>query len=432
MLRSVRRIQGDTLGFLQSMARQHGPVVQFPVPGAGTYLVAGAEPVRRVLVTNARAYGKATLQYRTLSLVTGEGLLAADTEAWRAQRPVVQPAFHADAVDRTAAHVDAAVRALVADWDRAVAAGREVDVEPAMLQAAMAVVRAALLDAGSNADVRALTTATARALEIVLARASTPGALLPLGWTPAGRRLSRAVRGLDAVVSDLVVERRRRAYRTGEYGADLLGLLLAAGLPPRQVRDQVVTFIVAGHETVATALTWALDLLARDEPVAARLAAEADGVLGDRPLDVRLLPRLPYARAVLDEVLRLYPPAWLLTRRARVDDELAGARIPAGSLLILSPWLVHRDPECWADPDAFRPDRFLPDAQRPAPLHYLPFGAGPRICIGRDMALLEGVLVLAALARRYRFGTDRTAPAPPLAQVTIRPRGGVRLRLRAR
>jgi cytochrome P450 len=220
----------------------------------------------------------------------------------------------------------------------------------------------------------------------------------------------------------------------------MLDLLLATRdedgrtLSAREVRDQVVTFIVAGHETVASALTWAWDLLAHHPEAAARLRAEADALDGPATFDD--LPRLPFAAAVLDETLRLYPPAWVITRRALEDDELAGVPVAANALVIVSPWLVHRHASAWDRPEEFDPSRFLDEsgARRRdvvASPAYLPFGAGPRLCIGRDMALLEGVLVLASLARAVDLEAVGPSPrAVPL--VTVRPDGGLPLRLHLR
>ena len=220
-------------------------------------------------------------------------------------------------------------------------------------------------------------------------------------------------------------------------GHDMLDLLRGVrdedgrGLDPAEIRDQVVTFIVAGHETVASAMTWAWALLARDQDVQDALAGEARTVLGDRAASWDDVERLPYARAVLDETLRLYPPAWLITRRAGEDDEIAGHRIPAGSIVILSPWLLHRHPRVWQEPARFRPERFLTgEVDREA---FIPFGAGPRLCIGRDFSYVEGVLMLASLAREFRVQLPEGRSVPRAdALVTLRPVGGLPLRVTVR
>lgn len=419
MLRAAPRMLRAPLGFLESVAERYGPVAQFPIPGRPVYLVTGPAGVQRVLAGNARAYGKATVQYESLALVTGEGLLAADTDTWRQHRRVVQPAFHQEAVGAVAGHVADAVDRLDRRW--AGARGSVRDVEPDLLDLAIEVVGGALFGADLSPRSRELAAATTAALERVVARARSP---LPRR-TP-GRRLTRARATLDDAVAGLVAARQSRPRPT-EEGADLLDLLLASSLTPAEVRDEVVTFVVAGHETIASALTWGSGLLAAAPDVAARLRTEARSVLPDREQAVTLADaaRLPYARAVLDEALRLYPPAWVITRRALSGDVLEGHEVPAGAMVILSPWVSHRAAAHWPEPQAFRPDRFLGGA-RPAAGTYLPFGAGPRQCIGRDLALLEGTLALAALARRYSLRATGPLPAPR-AQVALRPHHGMQL-----
>jgi cytochrome P450 len=235
----------------------------------------------------------------------------------------------------------------------------------------------------------------------------------------------------------LGVVRRRRAAGLDPEAADVLALLLRAadaegGLDEREVRDELVTLVIAGHETVASCLTWALLLLARHPDVQDRLAAELAGLPDGRRPGWGDLGALPYARAVVDEALRLYPPAWVVTRRALEDDVVDGVAVPAGTLVLLSPWLLHRRPESWPDPLRFDPERFLgTDASRGAPRgDYVPFGAGPRLCIGRDVALVQAVLVLATLLRGRRVERpDDGVPVHVDALVTLRPRGGLPLRL---
>jgi len=349
----------------------------------------------------------------------------------------VQPAFHRDSLAQVGRHVADAVERLLARWKAA--DGEVVDVDEAMMRLALEVVGESLFGSDLTGDAERLAAATLDALEVVVRKARSP---LPMPLrvpTPSNIVLRRAVRQLDDAVDAMLAERARRPVSDGRT-PDMLDLLLATRdedgrtLSAREVRDQVVTFIVAGHETVASALTWAWDLLAHHPEAAARLRAEADALDGPATFDD--LPRLPFAAAVLDETLRLYPPAWVITRRALEDDELAGVPVAANALVIVSPWLVHRHASAWDRPEEFDPSRFLDEsgARRRdvvASPAYLPFGAGPRLCIGRDMALLEGVLVLASLARAVDLEAVGPSPrAVPL--VTVRPDGGLPLRLHLR
>jgi cytochrome P450 len=438
MLRSFGEIRTDPIAFLTRMRAAYGDVLQLPIPDPPTYLVTDPEAVRRVLVTNARGYGKRTLQYTTLSLVTGDGLLIAGTDTWRPARRLVQPAFHRDTLALVGAHVTEGVDRLLARW--AQRDGQIVDVDEAMMHLALEVVGASLFGSDLSGDAARLAAATLEALDVVIKKARFP-LPVPLSVpTPSNVVLRRAVRQLDDAVDAMLAERATRPLPEGAPARDMLDLLLLTRdddgrtLSSREVRDQVVTFIVAGHETVASALTWAWDLLATHPEAADRVRAEADALGGPPTFDD--LPRLPYAAAVMDETLRLYPPAWVITRRALEDDVLGGVPVAANSLVIVSPWLVHRHESAWERPEEFDPTRFLTDAGErrrdiAAATAYIPFGAGPRLCIGRDMALLEGTLVLAALVRAVTFFAVQDSPRPvPL--VTVRPDGGLPLRIRMR
>jgi cytochrome P450 len=243
------------------------------------------------------------------------------------------------------------------------------------------------------------------------------------------------VKTLDEAVYAIVEQRRRDG--TGHH--DLLSMLLAArdeetgeGMSDAQLRDEMVTLIVAGHETVASALTWAWYLLAQHPDAERRLHDELAAVLGVRPPAVQDLPTLPYTRMVVEETLRLYPPAWLITRRALKTDEIGGYGIPAGALVVVSPYLTHRHPSFWENPERFEPERFAPERSERPRFAYFPFGGGPRLCIGNNFALMEAQLVLAAVAQRYRLELARNTPVEVVPGVTLRPRGGLPVRLHKR
>ena len=436
MLRDIARIFRDPLAYLTGIRAEFGPVVAFPTRPTPAWLVDDPDAVDRVLRTNAGNYTKQTVQYGALSLLTGDGLLTADNPQWLPRRREVGPAFHRGTLDRLVGCVDTAADGLDADLAAQLATaparhtGRTVDVDGPLMRATLDVVSRGLFSAElSRGDATGpdIAGAVLDGLEEVIRRATRP-VHAPRGWpTPGNRRLARSLATLDDAV-DQVVTSRVGAPPPAE--PDVLDLLLAAVADPRGVRDEAVTLVVAGHETVASAMEWAAHLLATHPDVQDRVAAEAAAVLaGPGTPTLADLARLPLARAVLDETLRLYPPAWVVTRRATEDDELAGHRLPAGTLVIVSPWVRHRDPAVWDDPARFDPDRFLdadPGAGRPTAA-YLPFGIGPRLCIGRDFALLEATLLLARLTLRWRLAPvpgHRVVPSP---RVTVRPRGGLPL-----
>lgn len=411
MLRETPAIRRDPLDFLARMRDDFGDVVQFPIPRPATYLVASAAGAQQVLVQRPGGYDKDTIQYRSLSMVTGDGLLTAPNDRWRAQRPVVQPAFHHSFLPTVARVVGEETGHLVDRWSR-LPAGAVVDVEAAMMELALRVVGRSLFADDLSGSTVALAHATLAALDVVIKRSRVPIAI-PGAWpTPANRRLDRSMRELEAAVERLMAGRTPSAD-----SALLLDLILTQpGWSRRQMRDQIVTFLVAGHETAASGLTWALWLLATNP---------------DRQFPPATVAVGEYARACAEEALRLYPPAWVISRNAVQCDDIDGIEIPAGALVITSPYLVHRDERHWPDPQRFDPVRFLgrlPADQRAA---YLPFGAGPRLCIGRDFARWEMAEVLTHLLVAFEWAP--VGPPPRLLpSVTLRPAGGLLLALSAR
>lgn len=419
MVRVIPAIRRDPLDYLRQLVARYGDLVAFPMPRGAVLLVNDPAGARRVLQDNPRNYSKRTVQYAALTAVTGSGLLTSDGAAWRAHRRIVQPAFHHEAIERLAGHAVGAGERLRAAWD---AAGpwRPLDADTEIMRAMLALVGRGLFAADLDATGGRTVAAVDAALHLLVRRAASP---VPASWpTPSRYRLRRAVREIDRTVGELVT-----AGRSAPPAGSVLGLLLAAAdageLSAAEVRDEVVTLVIAGYETVASCLTWTLSLLADHPDRQQDLAAELDAVLAGRPPGWDDLARLPVTRAVVDEALRLYPPAWVITRRAVDADVIAGVAVPAGTLVILSPWLLHRRPADWPDPLRFDPGRFLPPEGSAAPRgSYLPFGLGPRLCIGRDLALAEAVLVLATLLRGRRVTRPPGIATPhPEALVTLRP-----------
>lgn len=386
MLRGFATIRNNPLQFLHRTWLQFGDIAQFPIPNPPTYLVTDPRAANRVLQGNHRNYGKRTLQYQRLALLTGYGLLAADTDQWRGQRPIVQPAFGADLPDRVRAESEAAAKELATTWT----AGEIVDVDQAMQELSLVIVGRVMFGTDLRGQAADLARATLEGLEVVVRRSRSPIAAPPNIPTKTNRQLARANAELDEAVDRML----QHPAPTGT----LLAELQKADIPRQEVRDQIVTFLVAGHETVASALGWSLFLLAKHPTN----AASAD---------------------VFNEALRLFPPAWLITRQALGEDTLCDADIAPGSLIIISPYLVHRHRPTWPEPHAFRPGREYP---RHA---FIPFGAGPRMCIGRGMSLIEGEVVLDVLRERFRFEPTATPQLRP--EVTLRPVGGLPLRLAA-
>lgn len=424
MLRAFGSVRADPLGFLVEARERYGDLVAFPVPGPPVLLVNDPADVRQVLQTGARHWGKATVQYSSLARVTGPGLLASSEPTWIEHRRVAAPAFHHRRIAAVADQVRAAAREAVHGWGLP-AEGAVVDVAELALRTALDVVGRALFSADLSGRAHRLLEATSDAAQHVVALARS---VVPVpAWVPTrvNVRLRRVSGELDRLCDELIQGRRRRGGTS--HGDDLLGLLLDGGLCDREVRDELVTMVVAGHETVAASLAWTLMLLAEDHVAQDRLRSELLAHDGPVPM-VGTTGAVPWSRAVVDESLRLYPPAWVVSRRSTAPDVLAGRRVPVGTTAIISPWVLHRTAASWPVPAAFRPDRFLNGTVTAARSDYLPFGLGPRLCIGRDFALGEMVVVLGELLRAHRVSCPTGWARPqPQALLAVHPRGGMAL-----
>ena len=427
MARAFRSVRADPLTFLTEVSARFGDLVSFPVPGPPALLVNDPEAARHVLQTSARNWGKDTVQYAALARVTGPGLLASSEPSWIEHRRLAAPAFHhqrlASVGDQVRAAAEAAVTARLGG--SAFRSGDVVDVASLTHRIGLDAVGRALFSADLSGQAEQLLRATSDSADLVvrLGRSVLPRAQ----WTPTrtNLRLRSTRHRLDASAAEIIAQRRERSSTDGSHGDDLLGLLIDSDLTDTEIRDELVTMVIAGHETVAASLAWTLMLLAEHQPTQDRLRAELAGHTGPVSL-VGHRDALPWTRAVIDEALRLYPPAWALSRRSYGPDVVGGHDVPAGTLVIISPWLVHRRDPPWSDPLAFRPERFLdPAAARSA---YLPFGQGPRLCIGREFALGEMVLVLSELLRDHRVDVPPGWSRPAAqAQVAVHPRGGMPL-----
>jgi len=429
MARAFRSIRADPLSFLVEVSERFGDLVAFPVPGAPALLVNDPADVRHVLQTSARHWGKQTVQYAALARVTGPGLLASSEPNWIEHRRLAAPAFHhqrLEAVgDQVRAAADEAITARLAG--SLSASGAVVDVAALTHRIGLDAVGRALFSTDLSGQAQQLLDATSDAARLVvrLGRSILPTA----AWapTPLNLRLRSTRHRLDVISAELIAQRRARGRLSpaGSHGDDLLGLLLDSDLTDSEISDELVTMVIAGHETVAAALAWTLMLLAEHQPAQDRVRAELAGHPGPVPM-LGHKNRLPWTRAVVDEALRLFPPAWAISRRSQQADVIGGHAVPAGTLVIISPWLHHRRTASWADPLAFQPERFLDaGAGRSG---YLPFGQGPRLCIGREFALGEMVMVLSRLLPSYRLGLPPGWSRPaPQAQVAVHPRGGMPL-----
>jgi cytochrome P450 len=420
-------------GFLaRSAAAYDSEVIHYRLARTDVFFMKHPDLIREVLVTRQHDFGLGRgLQW--VKLFLGEGLLTSEGEFHTRQRRLSQPAFHRQRITGYGRIMtDYAARARDTWSD-----GQVLQFDREIMSVTLAIVGKALFDAevGGEADEIAESLGTVLGL---FPRFALPfrGVLqkLPL---PSNRRFTRAVARLDATVYRMIAERRRDPRDRG----DLLSMLLLAqdvegdggSMTDRHLRDEVMTLLLAGHETTSNALTWTFYLLSQNPEHAARLHQELDTVLQGRLPTVEDLPSLPFAERVLSESMRLFPPAWGMGRRVLRDVEMGGFHIPAEALVSVSPFVTHRDPRWWPDPERFDPDRFAPEAKAARPrFAYFPFGGGARQCIGEPFAWMEGVLVLATLAQKWRFDLAPGHRVEPQALVTLRPRYGMRLVARRR
>jgi cytochrome P450 len=436
---SALDLRRDPLGTMVRAQRDHGDVVRFALgprrAGRSLYAVFHPDAVRRVLATEADRYRKDTVFYEELRSALGDGLLNSQDERWLRQRRFVQPLFTRRRIAGYAESMADEAAGLVDWWRSLAAAGTVIDVHAEMSRLTLRIVGRLLF----GADVEHATPAVRYAFPIlgghVRRRAFAP-VRVPHDWpTPANRRAARAQRTIRGVCDDLIA--RRRAEPGGAGGDDLLSLLVEArdgaeALDDTEIRDQILIFMLAGHDTTAIALTFALHLLGRHPDVQRRLQDEVDTVLGGRPPAAGDLERLPYAAMVLKESMRIYPPAPALGRRTADGDVIDGWEIPPGSDVALSPWVTHRHPAFWPEPERFDPERFAPEREAGRHRHaYLPFGAGPRACIGQYFSMLEAVIALAVIAQAYTVSApDVDVPVAP--RITLHPAAPVPCTITAR
>lgn len=415
------------LAFFLRIARTYGPISSFRVFGQRVVLVDDADLVAEVLQHQQHRFARDTGAV-LLREIVGDGVLTTEDPVHLQRRRLLQPAFHR-------ARIASYARIMVEEAERSAARwcdGETIDVGAEMTRLTLSVVGRALFgaDVGSEAHgiARVISSIGARGGRLQpLVAAAAPLFFSLRRLLPQDARLifRRERAELEAIVDPIVARRRQRPG-----GDDLLAMLLelrdedGSGLTDVDVRNELITFVLAGHETTSSALTWAWYAIGRNPRVEARVHAELDDVLGDRPPTLDDVRRLPYVGGVFDEALRLYPPAAALGRRPTADVDLGGYRIPRGAAVFVSPYVTHRNPRYFSDPEAFAPERWLGEV--PPKFAFFPFGGGSKMCIGEPFARAEGVLVLAAIARRYRLALANLEPVEPAPSALLRPGRAIR------
>ena len=423
--------QQDPLRTLTTWAGQYGDIFYYRAFNVPVYFLNRPDYLEAVLVTQSQNFIKGR-GLQANRLLFGNGLLTSEGEFWQRQRRLAQPAFHRERIEvygRTM--VECALR-MIGEWT----AGTTIEISREMSRLTLEIVARALF----SADLRARSGEVGRALAQVMAFNARGRMLMPLARnlpTPGNFRYHLAVKRLDRIIYDII--RKRREKPSG--GDDLLSFFMAArdengaAMPDRQLRDELMTLILAGHETTALALSWTLYLLAGNPQVEEKLVAELNGVLARRPPEAGDLTLMPYLAAVVKESLRLYPPAFAIARIAVNDCEIGSYRIPAGASVVMSQWVMHRDARFFHNPEAFIPERWLPNAGmdeqtngRSIPrFAYFPFGGGPRTCIGSSFATVEASLILATILQKFKLTLVPEHRVVVSSAITLRPKYGIRM-----
>jgi cytochrome P450 len=420
--------QRDALGFMVKSARDHGDVVMARFVNVRVCFLSHPDHVEYVLATHPRKFKKG----RALQLtrrVFGNGLLTSEGDAWLRQRRLAQPAFHKARIDAYGQVMTAYTEQMLDAWRD----GERIDLHDAMMRLTLRIVAKTLFDAEVVEEANAVSEAILIFMDQFVGLRSLARRLVPQSFpTPKNRRYWRAIKELDEIIYRIIARRRE----SGKDSGDLLSMLLAAQdedgsrMTDQQLRDEVLTLFLAGHETTAVTLTWTLYLLSLHPEAEARLHDELKAALGGRRPEVQDMRHLPLTERVVKESMRLYPPAYVIGREALSDFKIGGFDIPAGSQVLMSPWVIHRDPRFYTEPEQFNPDRWTEDFAKDLPRYaYFPFGGGPRQCIGNAFAMMEAVLVLATIAQRFRLQFPPGETITPSPTFTLRPETKTRFQI---
>lgn len=432
LLGNLPDFAGDLLGFVSACARDYGDIVHLRLGPDPAVLLSHPNDIEQILVTRHADFTKHRFFWRHVTRLFGNGLLTSTGDLWRRQHALMAPAFRQERLAFSLDEMFRSASRIFDTWRE----GEERDIRADMTRLTLEIVSRVLFGVDLDSEVGRVSRAVDRGVEEV-SRRFKRGLSIP-EWipTPGNRRYRATVRDLDATAAHILARRRKAA----QGGTDLLWTLLqvrdVAGHPldARLLRDEIITLLLAGHETTALALTWTLFLLARHPQVAAQVEDEVDAELGaGRPPGAADLARLRCLGAVITEAMRLYPPVYMMGRQTLREVEIGGYRLPRGTVCLTSQWVVHRDARFFPEPETFKPERWIDASapQRPR-FAYFPFGGGPRICLGQPLALLEAKLILATLCQRFRLAAGEGPEPRPFPSVTLRPDRTVRLRISRR
>lgn len=435
LLGNLRQFQRDPLGFIQGINRDYGDIAGFRFGNLRFYSLANPDHIQHVLTRNAANYRKPD-RYETLKRVLGEGLVTSEGDFWKRQRRIAQPVFHRHRISTFIETMVECTQAMLLGWQQNADSGEPIDVAREMMKLTLRIAGKTMFSVDLLGDAEELGKSITIAIEHANLGFQSLFLMPEFLPTPENRRFKKAMKVLDGMVFEMIEQRRSEAGGT----EDLLQMLLEArdeetgeGMTDQQLRDEVMTLLLAGHETTANALAWTFYLASVYPEALQGIRSEADEVLGGRDPQADDLSRLTWTSQVIHESMRIYPPVWTFNRQAIEDDEIDGLTIPQGSNLFCAPWVVHRNPAHWENPEAFDPHRFEPDRVKARhKLAYIPFAAGRRKCIGVDFALTELAVIVPMVLREldlHLLPGHRVQPEPT---VTLRPEGGLPMTIHRR
>lgn len=430
LLGNLREFRRDVLGLVVGAAAEYGDIVRCRLGPQVVHLINHPDPIEQILQKRAANYDKHTRSSAAIHSISGDSLLTCNGEFWKRQRRMDAPAFHHRQIAGFADKMTAATASMVDRWR---AGPPTLDIASEMARLTYSIVGQTLFSFNTGEDAETVE----KAMRVIL-----PHVFVRLGnlinsptWlpTPANRRFSRSLADVDRVVYR-IIDQHRQAEESGRPNNDLLGMLMSVrdgegtGLDDRQLRNETITFLLAGHETTANALTWIFHLISRHPEIEQLLLEEISTALGGRTPVLQDLPQLCYTKAVIQESMRLYPPIWIIERRVIEDDSIGGYTLPAGSAVVISPYALHRHPAFWREPEKFDPSRFLTGT----PEAYIPFGAGPRFCIGNEFAMMEAQLITVMILQAFHLATVPGHLVEPQPDITLRPKHGMKMTLHPR
>ena len=440
LLGTARRLRQDPLGCLQQFVDEAGPASKYRLFACmWGYLFVHPDHYQHILQDNYKNFTK--LPHPTFLLLyplVGKGLLSNDGESWLRQRRLAQPAFHRGQIQAMGRIMTAAAERRFSRWEDSTRTGKVVEFDREMMEMTLEIAGRTLFTVDLTGEAREVGIIFNRLNELFVKLVVSPVSLytMRIPFWPSTHKVTRDVGALDQLIYSMINQRRA----TGAPGDDLMGMLLSArdeetgeGMDEKQLRDEVITLLISGHETTTLLLTWFFYCLGRYPELEAQVQDEVDRTLNGRLPTVEDIPNLVYTRQVIDETLRLFPPAYALSRWCADDDVIGGFATPASAVITLCPFITHRMPEFWPRPHEFDPERFNPANKKERHrFAYIPFGAGPRQCIGESFALTESILVAAAIAQRFRLLIPDGYVAQLDPQITLHPKGGMPLQFERR